>query len=84
MTQLFFIGKISGAIIFAIGLFINYTINKRRFSRRSITGIEVYRSFEHSWTTRWTEGIGKLVAVIFIITGALIGVGSFILSAMIK
>jgi hypothetical protein len=47
MAPLFSIGLISGIVMFITGFILNYKINRRRFYRRTITGLEVFRSYEN-------------------------------------
>lgn len=79
MEKLLLISRITGIVLLVGGTAINYVINRRRFYRRSITGMQVFKSFERAWMTSWIEKIGKLIAWILIITGALLTFGSFVL-----
>jgi hypothetical protein len=59
-------------IAILIGLVLIYVVNRRKFNRRSITGMELFSSFEKAWLTRLLEGLGKLLAYM-LITAATIG-----------
>lgn len=68
--------KILGIILFIIGFIIWYAISRRRFYRRTMTGAEVFKSYESAWFTRIVEGMLKLVALFLMLSGA----AAFILS----
>lgn len=68
--------RMLGVICFAIGFIILYAIGRRRFKRRTITGSEVFRSYESAWITRLIEGGLRLVGL-FLLLG---GISAFILS----
>lgn len=61
-----------------VGFLINYIISRRRFYRRSITGMQVFKSYEQAWITRWIERIGRLIAFLLIIGGLILFLGSFL------
>ena len=60
---------ILGGICFTVGVVIRYAIGKRRFNRRSITGTEVFKSYESAWITRLIEGVLGLIALFLIMAG---------------
>jgi hypothetical protein len=66
-----------GLILFILGSIIIYSINRKRFNRRTITGMEVFNSYEDSLTTRGGEGCLKIAAWGFILGG-----GSMILLSL--
>ena len=76
MHQMFIFTGLFGVGLFIAGCVINYRIGRRRFSRRSITGMEVFRSYEHAWGTRLLERVGRLIAFLLIIAGLMIVLGS--------
>jgi len=78
MEKLFVFTKITGIVMLAVGIIINYIISRRRFYRRSITGMQVFKTYEHAWVTRWIERIGKLIAFLLIIGGLILFIGSFL------
>lgn len=84
MSQLFLLGKVAGILMLVAGLVLNFIISKRRFNRRSITGIQVYRSYEHSLTTRWAERIGRFIAISLILIGIMVLLGSIMVPSKIK
>lgn len=61
--------RIIGIVLIIVGFFINYRIARRRFYRRSITGLERFKSFERSWVIRSLESLGRLAAKLFILAG---------------
>ena len=66
------------AIIFLAGGFIlKFQLNKRQFNRRNSAGIEEFSSYGNAYTTRLMEKFGRLIAVILIILGVIIGITYF-------
>lgn len=61
---------ILGIISIVIGLAIRYIINRRRFYRRNVAGLETFSSYEKSVVTNILEHIGRLIAFVLIIFGA--------------
>lgn len=61
--------KYIGAVLFILGAIIIYAINRNRFNRRTITGMEVFPSYEKSWTTRGGEGCLKIIAWFLVLGG---------------
>ena len=70
--------RIIGLAMLVDGLTVNYIIARRRFNRRSITGLEGFKSFEDAWLTRLAEKVGSLVAKLFILIGIFILVLSIV------
>ena len=68
--------KVLGIILLVVGCIIWYLVGKRRFNRRTITGVEVFRSYENAWLTRLGESVLRLIALFLII----LGVSALILS----
>lgn len=58
-------------IAFTLGIGINYWINRRKFYRRNMAGLEGFSSFEKSVFIGLTERIGKLIGYILILAGFL-------------
>jgi hypothetical protein len=58
-----------GAVLFILGVIITYAINRSKFNRRTITGMEAFNSYEDSLATRGGEGCLKVVAWGFILGG---------------
>lgn len=56
------------AILFLLsGVGLIYWINRRKFYRRNVAGLEGFSSFEASLFIRFTERIGKWLAYAFIL-----------------
>ena len=64
--------RIIGLAMLAAGFTVNYIIARRRFNRRSMTGLEGFKSFEDAWLTRLAEKFGSLVAKLFVLIGSFI------------
>lgn len=62
---------IIGISFFAIGVALRYWINRRKFNRRNVAGLEGFSSYEKATATRFLEGIGKLIAYAAILVGIL-------------
>ena len=60
-----------GIIPLVVGIGLIYWINRRKFYRRNMAGIEGFSSFERSVFVRFIEGIGKWIAYALIIIGIL-------------
>lgn len=58
-----------GIISLVIAIVLIYWINRRKFYRRNMAGIEGFSSFETSVLVRFLEVIGKLLAYALIIFG---------------
>ena len=69
--------KIVGLILFIIGFIIWYTIGRRRFYRRTMTGAEVFKSYESAWFTRIVERVLKMIALFLMLGGASVFVLSY-------
>ncbi|TXJ29893.1 MAG: molybdenum ABC transporter permease [Chitinophagaceae bacterium] len=78
MEKLLQYAKVGGIAMLLTGVAINYFISKRRFNRRSITGMQVFKSYEYAWIIGLLEKIGKLLAFILIIAGCLLFIGTFL------
>jgi hypothetical protein len=55
-----------------LGFIIKYWIGKRKFNRRTITGVEGFRSYEQMKLVRFIEWLGLLIGNILIIIGVLL------------
>jgi len=76
MHLMFIYTGLTGVAMLIAGCFINYRIGRRRFNRRAVTGIEIFRSYGHKWSTRLFERIGRLIAFLLIVFGLMIALGS--------
>lgn len=70
--------RLIGLAMLVSGFTINYIITRRKFNRRSITGLEEFKSFEDAWFTRLAEKFGSLVGRLFVLIGALLFMLSFV------
>ena len=62
---------ILGIILLVIAVGLIYWINRRKFCRRTISGLEGFSSFESSIFIRFIERIGKWIALVLIILSIL-------------
>ncbi len=60
-----------GVIALVAGLGLRYWINRRRFNRRNVAGLEGHSSYEKAVAVTFFERIGKLIAIGLIIAGVL-------------
>jgi preprotein translocase subunit SecG len=61
------------AFIFLIpGLLLLFWINKRKFNRRNVAGLEGFSSYENSLVVRFLERIGKWLAYAMIVISLLL------------
>lgn len=56
-------------IALTLGIGLNYWINRRKFYRRNMAGLEGFSSFEKSVFVGLTERIGKLIGYMLILVG---------------
>jgi hypothetical protein len=59
-----------GIVIFVIGIIIRYTINRRRFYRRGVGGLEHFKSYGRSVFIRFVERLFRFLAMAMILLGA--------------
>lgn len=63
--------RIIAVVMLLIGLAIRYSVARRRFNRRAMTGAQGFRSFERSWSITFGErlarGIGTFLIIIAIL-----------------
>ncbi len=61
------------AMLFLIpGIFLIFWINKRKFNRRNVAGLEGFTSYEKALLVRFLEKVGKWLAYALIIVGILL------------
>ncbi|HEY4324013.1 MAG TPA: molybdenum ABC transporter permease [Mucilaginibacter sp.] len=67
-------------IVFTIaGIILRMLINRRRFNRRGIAGLQLFSSYWHWWLTTRIENLLMIFALLFIVAGIwLILTGSYI------
>lgn len=66
---------IMGILALSIGIFLWYWIGKRQFNRRNFARLEGFKSYEKAVLIRTFERIGKFLAFILILAGALFLLG---------
>lgn len=55
-----------GITFLIFGIMLIYWINRRKFNRRGIAGVEEFRSYENAVLIKLIERIGKWIAYIFL------------------
>lgn len=63
-----------------IGLVIRYIINRRKFYRRGVGGLQHFRSYERAVIIRFFEGLFSIVSGLLILAGGL----ALVLSLFVK
>ena len=61
-----------GVVLILAGAVIRYKIGKRKFNRRSITGLELFPSYGKGIATRFMESVATIIAKLMILTGILL------------
>ncbi|TKC04249.1 molybdenum ABC transporter permease [Pedobacter frigoris] len=59
----------SGLVMFCIGLLIRYLIDKRKFRRRNIAGMQVFSSYLNAVVFQLFERIFNLLGLLLIVLG---------------
>ena len=67
-----------GPVLILIGLAIRFKIAKRKFLRRSMTGLEYFPSYSAAIVTRFVEALGRVVATLMILAGVILFLGATI------
>ena len=60
---------VTGVLMILVGLVVRYKIGRRRFNRRSITGLEMFSSYGRGVIVRLVEGIVGFLARVSIWVG---------------
>ncbi|MGE8535770.1 MAG: molybdenum ABC transporter permease [Chryseobacterium sp.] len=58
-------------VFLLLGFSLRYLINRRKFNRRGVSGIEEFSSYEKATILRYVERFGKWIAYILIAIGLL-------------
>ncbi|UTG62125.1 molybdenum ABC transporter permease [Elizabethkingia anophelis] len=58
-------------VFLLLGFSLRYLINRRKFNRRGVGGIEEFSSYEKATILRYVERFGKWIAYILIAVGLL-------------
>lgn len=61
--------KIAGILALVIGIGIRFLINRRKFNRRNVAGVEEFSSYTSSVGNRFLEFIGRLISFVLILIG---------------
>ena len=61
--------KWTGIALIFVGLVLRYMIKRRKFYRRTVTGMELFDSYESAWLTRFLEKTIFWVATLMILVG---------------
>ena len=59
----------AGIVFILLGIVIIYFINRRKFNRRTFTGMQAFSSYEASVATRLTESLFRAFAMVLIFGG---------------
>lgn len=59
----------TGILLLLVGLTIRYIIGKRRFKRRTIGGMQVFKNYSKSLLVPIIEGLGIIISLIMILGG---------------
>lgn len=69
--------RITGIILLLIGILLVYIVARRKFNRRTVTGLEGFKSFERAWLTTFLEKFGSLIAKLLVLAGVALIILSF-------
>ncbi len=58
-----------GSLLLIAGLFIRYQVERRRFNRRSIAGVQIFSSYIKAILTTIIETVLNIVGALFIVAG---------------
>lgn len=64
--------QIIGVVLLLIGMAMRYWVNRRRFNRRTITGMQVFNSYEKALAQTWLEKLVKLAGLALVLFGLLL------------
>lgn len=60
---------VAGIVLLLLGLIIRYSVSRRRFNRRTLFGLQQFRSYNEALATRGGEGCARTVGTLLILTG---------------
>ncbi|HVW95982.1 MAG TPA: hypothetical protein VHA56_08440 [Mucilaginibacter sp.] len=63
---------LNAIVLIGTGLLVRYLINRRRFNRRGIAGLQLFSSYEKWWLTTRIEALFNLLGLLAIIGGVLL------------
>jgi len=61
--------ELFGILIVLAGLMLRYWMNRRRFNRRNVAGVQVFSSYEKRVVLTFGERLLKLLGLVFILFG---------------
>jgi hypothetical protein len=61
--------NLSAYLLFGAGLLIRYIINRRRFNRRGVAGLQLFSSYEKWWLTTRIEALFYFLGLLAIVAG---------------
>lgn len=64
--------KITAIILLMLGLALRYFVNRRRFNRRTVTGMELFNSYESAWMIKLLEKLTFWIGTFLILGGLLV------------
>jgi hypothetical protein len=70
--------RIAAILMLIIGFMIRYTVARRKFNRRAMTGAEGFRSFERAWSITFGERVARRIGTFLIIIGILLLVSTIV------
>jgi len=66
------------AIVFLLlGFLLRYWINRRKFNRRGVAGLEGFSSYEKAIAIQFLERLGKILSIFLILIGILFFYGYY-------
>jgi hypothetical protein len=63
---------LNAIVLIGTGLLVRYLINRRRFNRRGIAGLQLFSSYEKWWLTTRIEALFYFLGLLSIIGGILL------------
>lgn len=63
-----------GIFFVILGFIIRYKINKRRFNRRGLAGLQHFKNHEQAWLVIFVERIFMVLSFIIIVTGLIFSI----------
>lgn len=57
-----------GILLISLGLFLRYQIGKRRFNRRSVTGVQLFKSYFVGLAITALESVINMLGLVIIVT----------------
>ena len=63
---------LNAIVLIGTGLLVRYLINRRRFNRRGIAGLQLFSSYEKWWLTTRIEALFYFLGLLAIVAGILL------------